>query len=115
MTSSLPIDRHDDRSRFPRRATVTYRPGPFHRDDEVEVLVPTETGDMVSIILEHRRGSLGHRDEYTFHLDGSLVDIAPEALTAAVQMAFLALREARALALVGARALDELAADLEGR
>lgn len=99
MTTSIPIDTHGDRSRFPRKPVVIYRPGPFFKEDDLEVQVPTETGDLVSIVIERERGSYRDQERYTFQFQGELADIAPEALTAAVQVAFLALREARRIEL----------------
>lgn len=92
MTTSLPIDSHDDRNRFPRRPVVTYRPGPFHRPDDIEVQIPTETGDLV--VIDVRREEWPEQT-YSLKFSGELADVAPEALTAGVQVALLTLREAR--------------------
>lgn len=115
MTTSIPVDTWGDQGRFPKRPRVVYRPRtaihPEGDPEYIDVEVPTETGDLAILSLRRRcppATAPWSWDEYTFEFSGELVDIAPEGLTAAVQLAFLALREARRLELGTAEALARL-------
>lgn len=99
----LPVDHWEDVGGWPRRPRVTHRP-----NGDVLVEIPTETGNLAYMEIERRRGYPLEHDEYTFNFTGELVDVAPEGLTAVVQLAFLALRENRRMELDVAKVVTGL-------
>lgn len=106
----IPVDYWADSGGFPKRTRVTHRP-----DGTIQVEVPTETGDLAMIDIRRtwpNRLDVSGVDQYTFEFSGDLARLHPEGITAMVQMAFLAIRESLLLAESGARALDQLAAEL---
>lgn len=71
---------------------VSLRPSPiFSRADIISVEVPTETGKVCVMDIEHR----WDQDSYRLEFSGTLLDQSPEGITAAIQVGLLALKAAR--------------------
>ncbi len=75
--------------------SVDWRPGggsvTVQADGVFVVNVPTETGSCAVIDIAFDEA----RDTYSVRFSGELLDQSPEAITAAVQMTLLALRDCR--------------------
>ena len=80
-----------DRPRIRTRSLLQKRSRYLVDGVGISIDVPTETGMLAVIDLGHDES----RDVYVLRIAGALFDQTPEGVTAAVQLAFLAIKEAR--------------------